>query len=150
MQKAEFQITFAVKTTLKSESKRHKNDLHEYFHYSVYILWNCELNLSSILLGILDQFHERAVGIITKTNPVKLTPIQNYEQGHTCQIVRTTITRQPPAPTTNYFKPLSHLKSTRNSKLSIALPRVRAKTAQNGFYYQGAMIYKKSYSYVRK
>ena len=33
------------------------------------------LNLSSILLGILDQFQERAVGIITKTNPVKLTPI---------------------------------------------------------------------------
>ena len=42
---------------------------------------------------------------------------------------------------TDHFKLLSHSKSTRNNKLSIALPRVRTKAAQNGFYYQGAMIY---------
>ena len=36
---------------------------------------------------------------------------------------------------------LPHSKSTRNNKLSIALPRVGTKAAQNGFYYQGAMIY---------
>ena len=42
---------------------------------------------------------------------------------------------------TNYFELLSYSKSTRNNKLSIALPRVRTKAAQNGFYYQGAMIY---------
>ena len=39
------------------------------------------------------------------------------------------------------FKLCLHSKSTRNNKFSIALPRVRTKAAQNGFYYQGAMIY---------
>ena len=42
---------------------------------------------------------------------------------------------------TNYFELLSHSKSTRNDKLSIALPSVRTKAAQNGFYHQGALIY---------
>ena len=37
---------------------------------------------------------------------------------------------------TNYFEPLSHSESTRNNKLSIALPRVWTKPAQNGFYLQ--------------
>ena len=52
------------------------------------------------------------------------------------------ITIQLPTPMPNYFKLLSHSKSTRN-KLSIALAllRVRIKTARNVFYYQGAMIY---------
>ena len=99
------------------------------------------LNLSTTLLGKLDRIHERAIGIITKTNPVKLTPIMSYVKRRACQIVRTSITRQLPAPMTNYFELVSHSKSTRNNKLSIALPRVRAKAAQNGFYYQGAMIY---------
>ena len=65
----------------------------------------------------------------------------NYVKHHACQIVRTSITRQLPAPMTNYFELLSHSKSTRNNKLLIALPRVRTKEAKNGFYYQGAMIY---------
>ena len=65
----------------------------------------------------------------------------NYVKHHACQIVRTSITRQLPAPMTNYFELLSHSKSTRNNKPLIALPRVRTKEAQNGFYYQGAMIY---------
>ena len=64
-----------------------------------------------------------------------------YVKGHACQIVRASITRQLPAATTNYFELISHSKSTRNNKLSIALPRVRTKAAQDGFYYQGAMIY---------
>ena len=51
------------------------------------------------------------------------------------------MTRQLPAPKTNYFDLLSHSKSTGNNKLLIALPRVGTKAAQNGFYYQGAMIY---------
>ena len=96
------------------------------------------LNLSKISLGKLDRIHERAVGIIPKTNTVKLTPIITYVRRHACQIVRTSITRQLPAPMSNYFK-LFHTqssKSTTENKISIALPRV-----QNGFYYQGAMIY---------
>ena len=99
------------------------------------------LNLSRTSLGKLDRIHERVVGIITQTNPVKLTPIMNYVKRHACQTVSTSITRQLPAPMTNYFELLSHSKSARNNKLSIALPRVRTKAAQNGFYYQGAMIY---------
>ena len=35
--KAQFQITIAVKTSLKSKCKSRKNDLHEYCHFSVYI-----------------------------------------------------------------------------------------------------------------
>ena len=42
---------------------------------------------------------------------------------------------------TNDFELLPHSKSTRNNRLSIALPRVRTKGAQNGIYYQGAMVY---------
>ena len=99
------------------------------------------LNLSRTSLGKLDRIHERAVGIISKTNTVKLTPIMTYVKRHACQIVRTSITRQLPAPMTNYFELLSHSKSTRNNKFLIALPRVRTKAAQNGFYDQGAMIY---------
>ena len=41
----------------------------------------------------------------------------------------------------NYFELLSHSKSRKNNQLSVALPRVRTKAAENGFYYQGAMIY---------
>ena len=78
------------------------------------------LNLSRISLGKHEQIHERAVGIITKTNTVKLPPIMTYLKRHACQIVRTSITRQLPAPMTGYFKLLSHSKSTRNNKLSIA------------------------------
>ena len=99
------------------------------------------LHLSRISLGKRDQIHERAVGIITKTNTVKLTPIMTYVKRYACQVVRTSITRQLPAPMTNYFELLLHSKSTRNNRLSIALPRVRTRAAQNGFYYQGAMIY---------
>ena len=99
------------------------------------------LYLSRTSLGKLDRIHERAVGIISKTNTVKLTPIMTYVKRHACQIVRTSVTRQLQAPMTNYFELLSHSKSTRNNKLSIALPRFRAKAARNEFYYQGAMIY---------
>ena len=63
-----------------------------------------------------------------------------YVKHHTCQIVRASITRQLPAPMTNCFELLSHSKSIRNNKLSIALPRARTKAAQNGFYYQDLMI----------
>ena len=48
---------------------------------------------------------------------------------------------QLPAPMTTYFELLSHSKSTRNNELSIALPKVRTKAGQNGFYFQGVMIY---------
>ena len=102
---------------------------------------NCgtvNLNLWKTLLGKLDRIHEGAVGIIIKTNTVKLTPIMTYVKRYACQIVRTSITRQLPAPMSNYFK-LFHTqssKSTTENKISIALPRV-----QNGFYYQGTMIY---------
>ena len=72
------------------------------------------LYISRTSLGKLDRIHERAVGIISKTNTV---------------------------PMTDYFESLSHPKLTRNNKLSIALPRVRTKAAQNVFYYQGEMIY---------
>ena len=65
----------------------------------------------------------------------------NYVKHHACQVIRTSIVRQLPAPMTNYFKLLSHWKSTWNNKLLTALSRVRTKAAQNGFYYQGAMIY---------
>ena len=82
------------------------------------------LTLSRTSLGKLNRIHERAVGNITKTNTVKLTPIMTYVKRHACQISRTFITRQLPAPMTNYFEPLSHSESTRNNKLSIALPRV--------------------------
>ena len=73
------------------------------------------LYLSRTSLGKLDRIHERAVGIISKTNTVKLTPIMTYVKRHACQIVRTSITRQLPAPMTNYFELLSHSKSTRNN-----------------------------------
>ena len=95
------------------------------------------LNQWGTSMGKRDRIHKRAVGIITETNTVKLTPIMTYVKRHACQIVRTSITRQLPAPMTNYFKLLSRSKSTRNKKLSIALPRVRTKAAQNGFYYPG-------------
>ena len=62
----------------------------------------------------------------------------NYVKRYVCQIVKTPITRTY---TYDYFGLLSHSKSTRNNKLSIALPRFRTKAAQNGFCYQVAMIY---------
>ena len=63
------------------------------------------LNLSGTSLEKLDRIHERAVGIITKTNTVKLTPIMTYVKCHACKIVRTSITRQLPAAMTisNYY-----------------------------------------------
>ena len=91
------------------------------------------INISRTSLVKLDRIHERAVGIITKTNTVKLTPIMTYVKRHACQIVRTSVTRQLQAPMTNYFELLSHSKSTRNNKLSIALPRAKTKAAQNRF-----------------
>ena len=51
------------------------------------------LNLSGTSLEKLDRIHERAVGIITKTNTVKLTAIMTYVKRHACKIVRTSITR---------------------------------------------------------
>ena len=62
------------------------------------------LNLSRTSLGKIDRIHEQAVGIITKTNTVKLTPVKNYVKRHACQIVTTSITRQLPAPMTKYFE----------------------------------------------
>ena len=123
--------------TVKAAKMIYKNIVIPVFTYCGAV----NLNRSRKLLGKLDRIHERAIGIITKTNSVKLTPIMNYVKRHACQIVKTSITRQLTAPMTNYFELLSHSKSTRNSKLSITLPRVRTKAAQNGFYYQDAMIY---------
>ena len=68
------------------------------------------LNLPRTSLGKLDRIHEQAVGIISKTNPVKLTPIVSYVKCHACQTVRTSITRPLPAPMTNYFELLLHSK----------------------------------------
>ena len=87
------------------------------------------LNLSRTSLGKHGRIHEQAVGIITKTNIVKLAPIMTYAKHLACQIVRTSITWELPAPMTNYFELLSHSKSTRNNKLSIALPKIRTKPA---------------------
>ena len=98
------------------------------------------LNLSIALVEKLDQTHGRVVGIITKSNTMKLKPIITYVKHHACQIVSASIIRQIPASVTNNFQLLSHSKSTRNNKLSIALPRARTKADQNGLYYQGAMI----------
>ena len=107
-----------------------------YTNIVIPVFTNCgtvNLNLSRTSLGKLDRIHERAVGILTKTNTMKLTPIMTYVKRHACQIVRTSITRQLPAPMTNYFELLSHSKSIRNNKHSIALPRVRTKTTQMDF-----------------
>ena len=107
-----------------------------YTNIVIPVFTNCgtvNLNLSRTSLGKLDRIHERAVGILTKTNTMKLTPIMTYVKRHACQIVRTSITRQLPAPMTNYFELLSHSKSIRNNKHSIALPRVRTKAAQMDF-----------------
>ena len=82
------------------------------------------LNISRTSLGKLDQIYERAIGIITKTNLVKLTPIMNYVKGHACQMVRTSITRQLPAPMSNYFELLLHSKSTGNNKLEQKQPKM--------------------------
>ena len=62
------------------------------------------LNLSRTSLGKIDRIHEQAVGIITKTNTVKLTPVKNYVKRHACQIVTTSITRQLPVPMNKYFE----------------------------------------------
>ena len=43
-------------------------------------------NLSRTSLGKLYRIHERAVGIIIKTNTVKLTPILNYVKRRACQM----------------------------------------------------------------
>ena len=51
------------------------------------------LNLSRTSRGKLDRIHERAVGIITKTNTVKLTPVMTHVKRHACQIVSTSILR---------------------------------------------------------
>ena len=107
-----------------------------YTNIVIPVFTNCgtvNLNLSRTSLGKLDRIHERAVGILTKTNTAKLTPITVYVKRHACQIVRTSITRQLPAIMTNYSELLSHSKSTRNNRLSIALPRVRTKADQKGF-----------------
>ena len=112
------------KTTPKSECKSLKMI---YANIDIPVFTYCgtiNLNLSRTSLGKLDRIHDRAVGIIAKTNKVKR---------HACQIVRTSITRQLPAIMTNYFELLSHSKSTRNNRLSIALPRVRTKADQKGF-----------------
>ena len=65
------------------------------------------LNLLRTSLAKLDRIHERAVGIITKTNPVKLKPITNYKKRHACHIVRTSIS--------NYYHTQSQ-QETRNSQ----------------------------------
>ena len=106
----------------------------------VFTYWGAvNLNLLRTLLGKFNRIYERAVDIITKTNTVKLTPIMTYVKRHAWQIVRTSITTQLPTPVTNYLELLSHSKSRRNNKFSI--PRVWIRAAQNGFYYQGAIIY---------
>ena len=135
--KAQFQITIAVKTSLKSECKSRKNDLHEYCHFSVYIQWNCKSK------SIGERHQENLIEFMNEvlvsspkpiqTNTMKLTLIMTYVKCHACQIVRASITRQLPAPMTNCFELLSHSKSIRNNKLSIALPRARTRAAQNGF-----------------
>ena len=71
------------------------------------------LNILRTSLGKLDGTHEQPLGIITKTNTVKLTTM-TYVKRYACQIIRTSITRQLPDSMTNYFELLSHSKTTRN------------------------------------
>ena len=89
----------------------------------------CEIVNLNLLGTKYDRFHERVVGIITKTKSVKLTPIMNYEKRHACQIARTSITRKLPAPMTNYFKLSSDLKSTRNKKTLDSITKSQNKSS---------------------
>ena len=74
----------AVKTTTKSERKAAKMI---YMSIAILVFTYCRtvnLNLSRTSHGRLDRIHERPVGTITKTNPMKLTPIMSYVKHHAC------------------------------------------------------------------
>ena len=149
MQKAQFQIVIALKTTPKSEWKSCKSDIYEYCHSIVYKLWNCKSKpIEDITWKTWSEswtscwYHHQKQSSENNTN-------SELCETHACKIVRRFITRQLPSPMTNYFELLSHLNSTRNNKLLIALPKVRTKAAKNRFYYQGATIYNSLTRYIR-
>ena len=128
-----FDSTLALNGSFNSKYKKHSSRLRLlsklcpdlnvkaskmiYTNINIPVFTYCgtvNLNLSRTSLGKLDGTHEQALGIITKTNTVTLTTIMTYVKHYACQIVRTSITRQLPDSTTNYFKLLSHSKKTRN------------------------------------
>ena len=101
------------------------------------------LNLPRTSVEKLERIQQRAADIITKgkTRNIKLSPIVTSVKRHTCQLVRNSITKKFPPPMLNYFELISHTKSTRNNNISIKIPKVKTKIAQNGFFYQGAIVY---------
>ena len=101
------------------------------------------LNLSRTSLTKLEKIHERAFKIIkgNSDQQINVTPLMTLIKRHACQIVRKSITTKLPSPMDNYFELMTHSKTTRNNKNSIVIPKVKTKTAQNGFFYQGATIY---------
>ena len=101
------------------------------------------LNLTRTSLQKLERIDQRAIDIITKgkTRNVKLTTIVASIKHHASKLVRKSVKKEFPPPMQNYFELISHTKSTRNNQISIKLPKVKTKAAQNGFFYQGAIIY---------
>ena len=102
-----------------------------------------DLNLTKTETGKLDQIHRRAVKIINRNynQNAKISPIITLVKRRACQLVRKCVIEKLPSPMNNYFKVISHTKCTRNNGISIKLPKVRTKVAQNGFFYQGGLMY---------
>ena len=86
------------------------------------------LDLSRTSLGKLCRIHKRAVGIITKINTVKLTPIMNYVKHHACEMSE----HQSQGSYQHLLLTISNYYHTQiqQETNSIALPRVRTKAAQ--------------------
>ena len=148
MEKAQFQIVIAFKTTPKSEWKSCKSDLYEYCHSIVYNLWNCKSKpIKDITWKTWSEswtscwYHHQKQSSENNINSelCETSCLQNRQK----------IYHKAATITYDYFELLSHLSSTRNNKLLIALPKVRTKAAKNRFYYQGATIYNSLTRYIR-
>ena len=102
-----------------------------------------DLNLTKTETGKLYQIHRRAVTIINRNDNqnAKISPITTLVKRRACQLVRKCINEKLPPPMNMYFEIVSHTKCTRNNGILIMLPKVRTKAAQNGFFYQGGLIY---------
>lgn len=86
--------------------------------------------------------HHSAERIIRGNSVMNITvvPIKTLFNRRTCEIVRRSINKELPAPFDNYFKTLSHKKSTRSNNISIKLPMVKTEQYEMDFTIKGDLF----------
>ena len=90
--------------------------------------------------NLIQNIERRSIKIIGNNN-LNISSVDSLIKRKSCQFVHGCLQNNICSPFKNYFEILTHSKTTRNSGISVKLPKVRLEFGRKSFFYQGAKIY---------